>query len=92
MGNTSGRPRDSIDPIRIGAGFHLIPNGQIAAKPNKLLRQALGRSSRVVTVKWVWHGRERRGLLRAHDDALVLHFVYWPDEIPRGSCCRRRWK
>ncbi|GHF33519.1 hypothetical protein E5082_30745 [Streptomyces griseoluteus] len=74
-------PLDSIDPIRIGAGFYLIPTGQAAAKPCKLLRQALGRSSRVVIVKWVWHGRERLGLLRVHDDALVLHLMYWPDEI-----------
>ncbi|MGW5046680.1 Ku protein [Streptomyces griseoluteus] len=91
MGNTGGRPRDSNDPIRIGAGFYLIRNGQVAAKPYKLLRQALGRFSRVVIVKWVWHGRERLGLLRAHDDALVLHFTHWPDEIrpPPPSCCRR---
>ncbi|MFI6663243.1 Ku protein [Streptomyces sp. NPDC050523] len=74
-------PLESIDPIRIGAGFYLTPNGQVAAKPYKLLRQALGRSSRVAIVKWAWHGRERLGLLRVRDEALVLHLMYWPDEI-----------
>ncbi|MFE7167202.1 Ku protein [Streptomyces sp. NPDC057616] len=74
-------PLESIDPIRIGAGFYLTPNGQVAAKPYKLLRQALGRSARVAIVKWAWHGRERLGLLRVRDEALVLHLMYWPDEI-----------
>ena len=41
----------------------------------------VGRPSRVAVVKWAWHGRERLGLLRVHDDALVLHLMYWPDEI-----------
>jgi DNA end-binding protein Ku len=74
-------PLESIDPIRIGGGFYLTPNGQVAAKPYKLLRQALGRSGRVAIVKWAWHGRERLGLLRVRDEALVLHLMYWPDEI-----------
>ncbi|WP_328881799.1 non-homologous end joining protein Ku [Streptomyces sp. NBC_00299] len=74
-------PLESIDPIRIGAGYYLTPNGQVAAKPYKLLREALGRSSRVAIAKWAWHGRERLGMLRVRDEALVLHVMYWPDEI-----------
>uniref|UniRef100_A0AAU1HQH4 Non-homologous end joining protein Ku n=1 Tax=Streptomyces sp. NBC_00180 TaxID=2903632 RepID=A0AAU1HQH4_9ACTN len=74
-------PLESIDPIRIGAGYYLTPNGQVAAKPYKLLREALGRSSRVAIAKWAWHGRERLGILRVRDEALVLHVMYWPDEI-----------
>ncbi|MEV7002203.1 Ku protein [Streptomyces sp. NPDC093982] len=74
-------PLESIDPIRISAGYYLTPNGQVAAKPYKLLREALGRSSRVAIAKWAWHGRERLGMLRVRDEALVLHVMYWPDEI-----------
>lgn len=29
-------PLESIDPIRIGAGYYLTPAGQVAAKPYKL--------------------------------------------------------
>jgi DNA end-binding protein Ku len=29
-------PLESIDPLRIGAGYYLMPDGQVAAKPYKL--------------------------------------------------------
>ena len=74
-------PLDSIDPIRIGEGYYLAPDGQVAAKPYKLLVQALGRSSKVAVAKYAWSGRERLGLLRVRDDVIVLHAMRWPDEI-----------
>jgi DNA end-binding protein Ku len=74
-------PASSIDPIRIGDGYYLQPDGQVAAKPYKLLRQALERSSKVAVAKYAWSGRERLGLLRVRDDVIVLHQMLWPDEI-----------
>ncbi|MFJ3283660.1 Ku protein [Streptomyces sp. NPDC086669] len=74
-------PLDSIDPIRIGEGYYLAPSGQVAAKPYKLLVQALGRSSKVAVARYSWSGRERLGLVRVRGDALVLHAMRWPDEI-----------
>ncbi|MEU9435043.1 Ku protein [Streptomyces sp. NPDC048252] len=72
---------DDIDPIRIGEGYYLSPDGQVAAKPYKLLREALARSSKVAIAKYAWSGRERLGLLRVRGDAIVLHAMHWPDEI-----------
>lgn len=74
-------PVDSIDPIRIGDGYYLQPDGQVAAKPYKLLRQALERSSKVAVAKFAWSGRERLGLLRVRDNVIVLHAMRWTDEI-----------
>jgi DNA end-binding protein Ku len=74
-------PADSIDPIRIGEGYYLQPDGQVAAKPYKLLRQALERSSKVAVAKFAWSGRERLGLLRVRDAVIVLHAMKWDDEI-----------
>jgi DNA end-binding protein Ku len=74
-------PLESIDPIRIGEGYYLQPKELVAAKPYKLLVQALGRSSKVAVAKYAWSGRERLGLLRVKDDVLVLHSMRWPDEI-----------
>ncbi|MGW7824523.1 Ku protein [Streptomyces puniciscabiei] len=62
-------------------GYYLQPSSQVAAKPYKLLVQALGRSAKVAVAKYVWSGRERLGLLRVRDDVLVLHAMRWPDEI-----------
>ncbi|MFF7074481.1 non-homologous end joining protein Ku [Streptomyces pseudovenezuelae] len=74
-------PLESIDPIRIAEGYYLVPDGQVAAKPYKLLRQALERSSKVAIAKYAWSGQERLGLLRLRDDAIVLHAMRWPDEV-----------
>ncbi|WP_019074425.1 non-homologous end joining protein Ku [Streptomyces hokutonensis] len=74
-------PLDSIDAIQIGEGYYLQPDGQVAAKPYKLLRLALERSSKVAVAKYAWSGRERLGLLRVRGEAIVLHAMRWPDEI-----------
>jgi DNA end-binding protein Ku len=74
-------PLESVDQIRIGEGYYLQPSGQVAAKPYKLLRMALARSSKVAVAKYAWSGRERLGLLRVRDDVIVLHAMRWPDEI-----------
>ncbi|MFE1511427.1 non-homologous end joining protein Ku [Streptomyces sp. NPDC058726] len=74
-------PLRSVDPIRIGEGYYLQPSGQVAAKPYKLLREALSRSAKVAVAKYAWSGRERLGLLRVRDDVIVLHAMRWPDEI-----------
>ncbi|MFF7074895.1 non-homologous end joining protein Ku [Streptomyces pseudovenezuelae] len=74
-------PLESIDLIRIAEGYYLVPDGQVAVKPYKLLRQALERSAKVAIAKYAWLGRERLGLLRLRDDAIVLHAMRWPDEV-----------
>jgi DNA end-binding protein Ku len=79
-------PAASIDPIRIGDSYYLAADGQVAAKPYKLLREALNRSSRVAIAKFAWHNRERLGLLQVLDgDVIALHAMRWPDEIRDAS-------
>ncbi|MGW6099968.1 non-homologous end joining protein Ku [Streptomyces sp. NPDC055157] len=72
---------DTIDPVRIGDSYYLAIDGQVAAKPYTLLRKALERSDKVAIAKFAWHNRERLGLLRVRDNAIVLHAMRWPDEI-----------
>ncbi|MGW2770840.1 Ku protein [Streptomyces sp. NPDC001275] len=40
-------PASAVDPLRIGPGYYLQPQGAVAAKPYLLLRHALERASRV---------------------------------------------
>ncbi|KJK34258.1 hypothetical protein UK15_36810 [Streptomyces variegatus] len=35
----------------------------------------------MAVAKYAWSGRERLGLLRVRDDAIVLHAMRWHDEI-----------
>ncbi|WP_239516335.1 MULTISPECIES: Ku protein [unclassified Streptomyces] len=51
----------------------------------ELLRQALGRSSKVAVAKFAMRDRERLGLLRVLDKVIVLHGLRWPDEIGSAS-------
>ncbi|MER5875419.1 Ku protein [Streptomyces sp. NPDC001910] len=74
-------PAESIDPIRVGDGYYLEPDGQVAAKPYMLLVKALQRSSKVAVAKYAWSGRERLGLLRVRDNVIVLHAMRWEDEV-----------
>ncbi|MGK3094550.1 Ku protein [Streptomyces sp. WAC01490] len=71
----------TIDPVRISDSYYLAADGQVAAKPYTLLRRALERSSKVAVAKFAWHGRERLGLLRMREGAIVLHSMKWPDEV-----------
>lgn len=72
---------DTIDPVRIGDSYYLGVGGDVAKKPYTLLRKALERSAKVAVAKFAWHGRERLGLLRVREGAIVLHSMHWPDEI-----------
>ncbi|MFJ8887528.1 Ku protein [Streptomyces sp. NPDC102402] len=72
---------DDIDPVRISDSYYLAVDGQVAAKPYALLRKALERSDKVAVAKFAWHNRERLGLLRVREEAIVLHSMRWPDEI-----------
>ncbi|MFF2502211.1 Ku protein [Streptomyces sp. NPDC058067] len=74
-------PYESVDPIRIGQGYFLEPDGQVSIKPYTLLRKALERNEKAGIAKFAWHGRERLGLLRIKGDAIIMHSMRWPDEI-----------
>lgn len=81
---------DSVDPIRISDSYYLAIDGKVAEKPYTLLRRALERSDKVAVAKFAWHNRERLGLLRVREGAIVLHSMRWPDEIrsPRSLAPR----
>ncbi len=74
-------PAAAVDPLRIGVGYYLRPQGPVAAKPYVLLCQALERSSKVAVARYAWHGRERAGLLRVRGNVVALHGLLWPDEV-----------
>ena len=74
-------PAAAVDPLRIGAGYYLRPQGPVAAKPYVLLCQALERASKVAVARYAWHGRERAGLLRVRGNVIALHGLLWPDEV-----------
>jgi DNA end-binding protein Ku len=45
-------PLESVDPIRIAEGYYLQPDGEVAAKPYRLLVKAQSRSATVAVAKY----------------------------------------
>ncbi|MDT0377366.1 Ku protein [Streptomyces sp. DSM 42041] len=74
-------PAEDIDPIRLDRSYFLTGDGQSAAKPYVLLREALARSGRVAVAKLALRNRESLGMLRVYQDTLTLHTMLWPDEV-----------
>lgn len=62
------------------SSYYLEPE-KAAAKPYALLKKTLERTGRVAVAKFALRDRERLVSIGAHDGALVLNTLHWPDEI-----------
>ncbi|TCO48859.1 Ku protein [Actinocrispum wychmicini] len=73
-------PADEVDPIYFQKTYYLEPD-KTAGRPYVLLRQALEDTDRLAVVRITIRQRESLAILRAREDVLVLHTIFWPDEI-----------
>ena len=78
-------PSDQVDPLYLGKSYYLAADGGPGAKPYVLLRDALEGSELYALVKVALRSRESLGLLRTHDNVLVLQVMLWPDEVRDSS-------
>ena len=74
-------PADQVDPLYLGKSYYLAADGGPGAKPYVLLRDALEGPELYALVKVALRSRESLGLLRTHDNVLVLQVMLWPDEV-----------
>ncbi|ADB30754.1 Ku protein [Kribbella flavida DSM 17836] len=74
-------PADQVDPLYLGKSYYLAADGGPGGKPYVLLRDALEGSELYALVKVALRSRESLGLLRTHDNVLVLQVMLWPDEV-----------
>ncbi|MGY5130722.1 non-homologous end joining protein Ku [Streptomyces nigrescens] len=72
---------DEIDPLQMDKAYYLGPNGAAATKPYALLREALEDHRKVALGKVAMRGRESLAMLRAHNGAIVMHTLLWPDQL-----------
>jgi DNA end-binding protein Ku len=71
---------NQIDPIYYDRTYYLSP-GEHAAKPYRLLYEALDKSKRVGIAKLVMHEKEYLVALRPQHDALCLYTMHFHDEV-----------
>lgn len=75
---------DEIDEMYLQRSYFMEPQ-KTGQKPYVLLREALCRGNKVAVVKVALRTRESLALIRPHKDLLVMHTMYWPDELRDGE-------
>lgn len=73
-----------IDEMYLQRAYFMEPQ-KTGQKPYVLLREALCRGNKVAVVKVALRSRESLALIRPHKDLLVMHTMYWPDELRDGG-------
>jgi DNA end-binding protein Ku len=70
-----------IDPVYYDRPYYLAPDGEAAAKPYRLLTEAMERSGKVAIASFVMRGKEHLAAIRARDGLLVLSTMHHADEV-----------
>jgi DNA end-binding protein Ku len=71
---------EEIDPVFFEKAYYLGP-GQGGAKTYRLLAQAMKKQNKVAVARWVSGHREHLVVLRPFEEGLVLHTMYYADEV-----------
>jgi DNA end-binding protein Ku len=73
-------PLDKVDPIYFERAYYLGPD-KGGEKAYRLLADAMAKSGRVALAKFVMRGKESLVLIRSARDGLLLHTMYFADEV-----------
>jgi DNA end-binding protein Ku len=73
-------PLSKVDPIYFEKSYYLGPD-KGGEKAYRLLADAMTRSGKVALAKFVLRGRENLVLVRAAPNGLMLHTMYFTDEV-----------
>lgn len=73
--------QEEIDPVYYDRPYYLAPDGETAAKPYKLLAEAMQRSGKVAIARFVMRDKEHLAAIRARDGLLVLSTMHHHDEV-----------
>lgn len=86
-------PLSTVDPIYFDKGYYLGPD-KGGEKPYRLLAEAMNKAGKVALAKFVMRGKENLVLVRAAMNGLMLHTMYFADEvrsfdeIPKGESAK----
>ena len=73
---------DDFDPVFMDKSYHMLPDGEVA-KPYVLLREALEKRRQFAIAKLTMHNREHIVVLRPSGEELMLHTMFFVDEIQK---------
>jgi DNA end-binding protein Ku len=69
-----------IDPVMFEKSYFLGPSPG-GGKTYRLLAQAMKKQDKVAVARWVANGREHLVMMRPYEKGLVLHTMYYADEV-----------
>ncbi len=72
-----------VDPIYFESSYYVAPEDK-TAKPYVLFMAALSQTKQHAIAKIAMHNREHIVLIRPSEGGLVLHTLYYPDELHKG--------
>ncbi|MDP9267485.1 MAG: Ku protein [Acidobacteriota bacterium] len=73
-------PAGQIDPLYFESSYYLMPE-EAGRRPYALLQKALAESEYVAIAKLAMHNREYTVFLRPYKHGLMLHTMYYKDEV-----------
>src|SRR5215467_13545351 len=73
---------EEIDPIYFESSYYLLPE-EAGRRPYALLQKALAESKYVAIAKITMHNREYTVFLRPQKGGLVLHTMYYAEEVKK---------
>lgn len=73
-------PLSQVDPIYFEKSYYLGPD-KGGEKPYRLLSDAMAQAGKVALAKFVMRGKENLVLVRSAQNGLMLHSMYFADEV-----------
>jgi DNA end-binding protein Ku len=73
-------PLSTVDPIYYEKGYYLGPD-KGGEKPYRLLTEAMSKAGKVALAKFIMRGKENLVLVRPAMNGLMLHTMYFADEV-----------
>ncbi|HLJ47124.1 MAG TPA: Ku protein [Bryobacteraceae bacterium] len=75
---------DDVDPIYFERSYYVTPDEKVD-KPYALFLEALRESKQSAIAQLTMHGRENAVLIRAVKEGLILHTLFYPDELHKAN-------
>jgi DNA end-binding protein Ku len=69
-----------VDPVYFESSYYMVPE-EAGRRPYALLTAALAESDYYAIAKLTMHNREYTVIVRPHDGGLMLHTMYYADEV-----------
>ncbi len=73
-------PSDQVDPIYFESSYYMTPE-EAGKRPYALLTKAMKDTNFLAIAKLTMHNREYTVILRPHEGGMMLHTMYYEDEV-----------